>query len=290
MSDQTYTTEPGTAEGRCLGGDVSYHVEWEAFGIIHCHCQRCRKHTGAAAIGFIIFDRERSRFEWRSGRELLKSYKHDLSTRSFCTRCGSAMPGAASDGQKFGGIFAGNSLGLPNVTNHFYLFTASKAPWTVIPADVTQWETAIEPPDVPELNRPIEEGWITGSCLCGKVAFSARNPGLMMQCHCTRCQLSRAAAHATNLFVRSGDFRWRSGEDLVEGYKLPEAARFSTAFCRDCGSLLPRLFGESVNIPAGCLDSDPGMKPAGHIFTGTKAAWHTIHDDLPQWEDRPPAR
>ena len=70
-------------------------------------------------------------------------------------------------------------------------------------------------------------------------------------------------------------------------YRLPDAERFATAFCRDCGSLVPGISTERVNIPAGCLDNDPGIAPLGHIFTASKAPWFTIEDELPQWEERP---
>ncbi|MEJ2087570.1 MAG: GFA family protein [Gammaproteobacteria bacterium] len=68
---------------------------------------------------------------------------------------------------------------------------------------------------------------------------------------------------------------------------MPDAERFGTAFCRRCGSLVPRRSGgggDRINIPAGSLDSDPGIGPAGHIYVGSKAPWFEITDDLPQWE------
>ena len=109
----------------------------------------------------------------------------------------------------------------------------------------------------------------------------------MMNCHCTRCRLSRASAHATNLFVRTEDFHWRSGEDNMTHYRLPGAETFGASFCNDCGSLMPKPAREGfMSIPAGGLDTDPGIQPVGHIFTDYKAPWHAILDDLPQWVER----
>ena len=31
------------------------------------------------------------------------------------------------------------------------------------------------------------------------------------------------------------------------------------------------------------VDDDPGIRPAMHIFVGSKAPWFTITDDLPQY-------
>jgi hypothetical protein len=53
---------------------------------------------------------------------------------------------------------------------------------------------------------------------------------------------------------------------------------------------LPRVvkgIGVAV-VPAGSLDSDPGIRPAGHGFANAKASWFSITDDLPQFAGMPP--
>ncbi len=40
--------------------------------------------------------------------------------------------------------------------------------------------------------------------------------------------------------------------------------------------------------PAGNLDGDPGIRPQGHMFVGSKAGWYTITDSLPQHAAMPP--
>ncbi len=285
----TEPTQPLSVDGRCLCGDVRYHIEGESFGIIYCHCQRCRKQTGAALVGFAIL--KDGRLDWMGGREKIHYYRNDVTIRSFCRRCGSAAPAAADDGT-VRAIPAGSLVDMDPPMDTWHLFTASKCPWYEIPADEKQYEGVgdgyeTQNPLLPNLERHREEDRITGSCLCGSVSYAARNPIRMMNCHCTRCRFSRAAPHATNLFVGTGEFEWRSGADRVERFKLPGAERFTASFCRDCGSLTPTVGNERVSIPAGGLDSDPGMKPAGHIFTGSMARWFEIRDDLPQWTERP---
>jgi len=96
--------------------------------------------------------------------------------------------------------------------------------------------------------------------------------------------------YASNVFVRSGDFRWVRGDDLVVSYRLPGTPRFGNAFCRVCGSPMPRAVPgrDFVVVPAGSLDVEPGIRPGYHIFVGSKAAWHEITDRLPQYEEYPP--
>ncbi len=131
---------------------------------------------------------------------------------------------------------------------------------------------------------------IRGSCLCGAVEFEADAAMEFRNCHCSRCRKARGADYAANLFVRAADFRWVRGEDQVISYRLPTAERFGNAFCRVCGSPMPRSVPVrgTMLVAAGAIDGDPGIRPACHIFTGSKAPWHEIADGLPQHPEYPP--
>ncbi len=132
---------------------------------------------------------------------------------------------------------------------------------------------------------------IQGSCLCGGIAFEVGGQIEFRNCHCSLCRKAHGAAYAANVYVRPADFRWLRGEDLVVSYRLPATQRFGNAFCRVCGSPMPRHVPtrDFFVIPAGALDSDPGVRPTYHIFVGSKAPWHEITDDLPQHAEYPPA-
>jgi hypothetical protein len=171
-------TEHLAAEGRCLCGDVRYRVEGERSGFIVCHCARCRKHTGSAFVSFTVF--ETGEFTWISGRDSLALYPtvHGEDGRSFCRVCGTSMPGPSRGGSVLGGIMAGHILDMPPVDLIYHVYTASKCPWISIPKDAHQWETVppnFHDPDLPNLKRYTQIGQITGSCLCGDIAFEACN-------------------------------------------------------------------------------------------------------------------
>lgn len=86
------------------------------------------------------------------------------------------------------------------------------------------------------------------------------------------------------------NFRWLQGEPQVHNYGPAEDWHLGTAFCRSCGSTLPRVvngLGVAV-VPAGSLDEDPGIRPAGHGFARAKASWFQITDNLPQFAGMPP--
>jgi len=41
-------------------------------------------------------------------------------------------------------------------------------------------------------------------------------------------------------------------------------------------------------VVLGTVDGDPGVRPLAHIFVRSKALWHEIADDLPQFDEWPP--
>ncbi len=259
--------------------------------------------TGAAYVHFTAF--EHPEFIDYQGEEHLTRFAGNegapeyetqpIRATSFCSKCGSNMPRPSKDSPRYVGILAGQILDMPRHASNVHFYTKSKCPWITIPESEPQALTVKEgylDPDQPDLERYTEQDKITGSCLCGAVSFVASEPLRMMNCHCTRCRLARTVAHATNLFVPQRNFAWRSGEEKVIRYKLPEADRFTQAFCGDCGSAVPRPRDKPdpegrIGIPAGCLDSDPGVTPAGHIYVGSKAPWFEFFDTLHQWDAEP---
>jgi hypothetical protein len=135
-------------------------------------------------------------------------------------------------------------------------------------------------------------GVLYGSCLCGDVGYLVSGEPLrMVNCHCENCRRARSAAYAVNLFVPTKHFKWTRGQQQVVSYRLPGTPSFSTAFCRRCGSDLPRVSkGEAmVIVPAGSLDGDPGVRPEAHVHVAEKAPWFEITDSLPRYPEMPPA-
>ena len=72
------------------------------------------------------------------------------------------------------------------------------------------------------------------------------------------------------------------GERTIRRYEsAPGSFR---SFCPTCGSLVPGQapYLATVSVPAGLLESDPGVRPRLHVFTSSKAPWWEINDELPQ--------
>jgi hypothetical protein len=280
-------------EGRCLCGTLRYAIDGPLTSMMNCHCSMCRKQHGAAFATYVVAPVAALR--WIAGEDEVVRYQSSAQgSRGFCRRCGSVAPSTApAMGVAF--VPAGNLLGDPGLRPQGHMFVGSKAPWHTIADHLPQHE--VYPPGFPAEGVPRprvapREGVTEGSCLCGEVAYELRGaPVRMMNCHCTRCRQGRSAAHATNVFYAADALRFTRGAELVREYKVPEAKFHAVAFCSRCGGKVPRVSPERgiAIVPAGSLDTDPGMRPMAHIFVADKAPWYDIADALPQFAQMPPA-
>ena len=129
---------------------------------------------------------------------------------------------------------------------------------------------------------------IRGSCLCGGVQFQiGSGAGPFELCHCSRCRKASGSAFAAALSIKRDDFSLLQGAELIQTFEAPvreSPPAYRRCFCRRCGSAVPDAFSdtESVEIPAGALEDDPGVRPDRHIYVEFKAPWYGIADSLPQ--------
>jgi hypothetical protein len=281
-------------QGSCLCGAIRFEVEGPINLMGHCHCSMCRKHHGSLFATFVAVPVKQ--FRWLAGERGVNTYRSSPNgSRSFCGTCGSVVPGVMPE-IDMAFVPAGNLEGDPGVRPQSHMFVGSKADWYTITDDLPRYDKYPPGFDAPDNVRPSvapKAGYALGSCLCADVAFEIEGaPTVVRNCHCSRCRRARSAAYATNLFYPAERFGWTRGQDKVADFKLPGARFFATAFCRRCGSSLPRVSPERgiVLVPAGSLDTDPGMQPTMHIFVGSKASWFEITDALPQFAEGPPSK
>ena len=128
----------------------------------------------------------------------------------------------------------------------------------------------------------------TGGCLCGRVRYEVSGPLFdSSHCHCSMCRRQHGAVFATYADFDPENFRWTEGSDWVKTFETESGEGWS--FCTECGSTLAGTnHGTVTSITLGTVSGDPGIEPESHIFVGSKARWHTINDDLPQFDEWPP--
>ena len=132
---------------------------------------------------------------------------------------------------------------------------------------------------------------VKGSCLCGAVTYQLSGEvNRFYHCHCRRCRKAPGTGHATNVMVKVDEVTGTQGEDLLNRFKVPDAERFYTQFCSQCGSAMPRSVPEigMVVIPAGSLDSEIELQPQARIFWDSRSPWSCAGDELPVYAEYPP--
>jgi hypothetical protein len=284
--------------GSCLCHAVSWEAHGPLFNMTHCHCGMCRKAHGAPFATYV--GAKADGFRFTSGTETLTRYRSSAEHwRCFCGRCGSVVPDKPEGRSVY--MPAGCLDGDPGARPSLHIFVASKAPWYAITDDLpqhaeypTDWSMSSVAPlraataDGSDGAAASSDGAATGSCLCGRVAFWV-GPGAwtFYNCHCSRCRKARAAAHTTNTFVDIARFAFVRGELELSSYRLPEAARFTQAFCVTCGSAMPAVRPDRAVIPAASLDTAIAPADMRHIFVASKAPWFEIADPLPQHAEYP---
>lgn len=116
---------------------------------------------------------------------------------------------------------------------------------------------------------------ITGSCCCGKIAYTAKTVEPLWYCHCQQCRkmtghyMAAAQVKLSNIEIE-GEPKW---------YYVSALSRHG--FCPDCGS---QLFWRNDNndflsITGGTIDGASNLKVAGHVFVGEKGDYYEISGD-----------
>jgi hypothetical protein len=129
---------------------------------------------------------------------------------------------------------------------------------------------------------------LTGRCMCGTVEYTVVDAfRYAMNCHCSNCRRATGSAFKPFAGIERTQLRIARGGDSVSIYGDEEAAH--DVHCKTCGSLLYSVVrdGAYVHVAMGTLIDDPTIRPSMHIFVGSKAKWHQITDNLPQYEAFP---
>ncbi len=139
----------------------------------------------------------------------------------------------------------------------------------------------------------------------------------MHHCHCGYCRKSHGSACATMIGIDPKGLHWQAEGERI-AYRASES--LDRISCGRCGSPLPagsegmpsfvptgllegdfghraesHIFVGSVDsdrgiviVPLGGLSDAPAIEPRERIWVGSKAAWHSIEDDLPRHTQGPP--
>jgi hypothetical protein len=126
---------------------------------------------------------------------------------------------------------------------------------------------------------------LAGQCFCGAVHYTVVDEfAYAMNCHCSGCRRVTGAAFKPFAGIERGKLRIAKGTENLMTYGDETG---HDTHCKLCGSFLYSVVREGafVHVGMGSLVDDPSIRPAMHIFVGSKAPWFTITDDLPQYQE-----
>jgi len=115
-------------EGSCQCGAVKFQISGPFESFFLCHCSRCRKDTGSAHAANLFSTV--AKIIWLSGEDRIKTYRVPESRheKSFCSECGSAVPGIQMDGALL--VVPAGSLDTPvDIRPNAHICLSSRANW-----------------------------------------------------------------------------------------------------------------------------------------------------------------
>ncbi|MDX8482676.1 GFA family protein [Mesorhizobium sp. VK24D] len=106
----------------------------------------------------------------------------------------------------------------------------------------------------------------SGSCLCGGVQFRVTGEPLRVGlCHCKDCRKTSGSAYQAFAI-------WPRNAFECEGITSTYGGR---SFCPTCGSRLPTVGEDEVEVMIGSLDIAPteGLEPSYELWIGRREHW-----------------
>ena len=119
-----------TLEGGCLCGHIRYRASGPPFVVNHCHCEQCRRYTGAIYATGVAYSAEN--INWLHGEPTIYlATDTSISGRSFCPKCGSSIADHSLDDNDIW-LYIGTFDNPGSVTPRNHIFVEEKIPWVRI--------------------------------------------------------------------------------------------------------------------------------------------------------------
>jgi hypothetical protein len=117
-----------------LCGGVRFEVDTPFLRASHCHCSRCRKHSGT--FGLTQGRVPREQFRLLAGEELIRAFRPNGGmVKAFCSVCGSSLFGGDWPEGPEVSIRFGALEGDPCIRPQYHQFVDSRAIWEELPED-----------------------------------------------------------------------------------------------------------------------------------------------------------
>lgn len=126
--------------GGCLCGEIRYEIDGDPVRVAICHCDECRKATGASFATVAFFKEE----DVTVTKGTLKQYFHpadsgNTMTKEFCPNCGSQVLGAGSGSPGVRSVRVGSLDDASFVKPQMELYTGKALPFSKLSDDTDHY-------------------------------------------------------------------------------------------------------------------------------------------------------
>ena len=123
-------------EGGCLCGNIRYRSVKAPVFVSHCHCQRCRRHSGALFVTHMGLPVDG--FSWLKGKPTYWP-SSKVFERGFCANCGSTIAARYLDEPSIHVIPVGSLDDAEKVVADRHIVTESRVSWLTIEDDLPRY-------------------------------------------------------------------------------------------------------------------------------------------------------
>ena len=128
-----------TMTGSCLCGAVTYTISGEVIAAANCHCNTCKKNTGAAFSTLIVVSEDDLHID-DPEKKLVEYRVSDKAVKHFCSKCGTPIYNSHVAFPGFAMVLAG-SLDQPcKVAPNTNFFCSRMLPWVNDIADLENFD------------------------------------------------------------------------------------------------------------------------------------------------------
>ena len=134
---------------------------------------------------------------------------------------------------------------------------------------------------------------VEGRCHCGAIAYEAEvQPGTVMICHCTDCQMQTGSAFRTNIPAPAATLRILKGTPRLYTKTASSGNKRIHAFCDNCGTPIYACAAEAnpatYSLRVGALDRRLELgRPVRQIWTKRRLAWLPPIEGTTEFEGQP---
>jgi hypothetical protein len=129
---------------------------------------------------------------------------------------------------------------------------------------------------------------VDGTCHCGHITYSAEiDPGKVIACHCTDCQVLSSSAFRLVVLAETGSFRLLGGEPTVYIKTADSGRKRAHWFCPRCGTpLYATPPGENpeqhYGLRVGSIRQRAQLRPARQLWCESAFAWVGDLNEIPR--------